>query len=371
VINNRNLWIFSAILSLLMNPFHQALAGDIGPVKTKGFDVYVPNLPASNTFTAGAIFLRPGGSNDFAVLVNPFNPNVATPMLSPSWEPTGIRADFSTGFSLNFRHVFPDSGSDVDFYWAHLRTSDNATFPVNRELPPALQMTGPVWDIGPNAGTTSAAKGQLKDNYDVFHAEIGKAVNFDPNLKSRFFAGVSGLWLKQKITTNFSGVDPILGLYTFGTETQSQYNAAGVRLGVDGEYEGKYNINLLGLLAGSVYIGSQQPRTNTVGVGSVLADAGIPENHQWISHNSYIQVVPALDTKLGLKYSKTYKNKLAAIEAGYMASIYVNALQNYSPSTLVPGSLGIVSGSVFLQSLIKTTDSFSVDGPYVVASLKI
>lgn len=361
-----------AVLSLLMNPFHQVLAGDMGPVKTSRFEVYVPDLPSSNEFSASALFLRPGGSNDYAVLVSPFNPDDTTPILSPDWEPKGIDPDFSAGFSLNFRHVFADSGSDVNFYWAHLRTSDKATFPVDRAAPPAQEMTGPFWGIGPNEAPTSAANGQLKTDYDVFNTEIGKHVYFAPNLKSRFFAGVSGLWLQQQIRADFSGTDPVLGFYTFGITTTSKYHAAGIRLGLEGAYQARYNIDVVGLLAGNVYIGSQQPSTNTVGTGSILAAGGIAENHQAISHKSYIQVVPALDAKLGLKYAKDFANDRSfSLEAGYMASVYVNALQNYVPSTFVPGSLGIVSGSVFLQSLLKTTDSFSVDGPYITASLRM
>lgn len=361
-----------AILSILMNPLYSTMAAEIGVIKQSGFDVYVPNKLSSNEFTAGATFLRPGGSNDYAVLVFPFNPNVAAPILSPSWEPKGMNADFGAGFTLNFRHLFANSGNDINIYWAHLRTSDNDTFAVDRNPPPAQQMTGPFWNIGPDAGTTSAASGRLKNNYDVLNAEVGKNVKFDPDLKIRMFTGISALWLQQRTMANFSGTDPILGPYIFDINTKSKFNAAGMRLGIDGEYKGWCHIRPVGMLAGNVYIGSQQPSTDTVGAGSVLTAAGIPVNYQSISHDSYIQMVPALDTKLGLKYSRLYANdKSFAIEAGYKASVYINAMQNYVPSTYVPGSLGIVTGSVFLQSLIKTTDSFSVDGPYLNFSVKL
>lgn len=354
-----------AILSLTIHPFTNGIA-HVKAMNTNGFDVYVPNVHASNEFTAGGLYLRPGGSNDYAVLVYPFNPDVAAPILSPSWEPKGINADFKVGFLLNFRHIFPHSGNDFNIYWAHLRATDNDTFPVNRQPPPAQQMTGPFWNIGPDAGTTSTANGQLSNHYDVLHAEIGKQVKFDPDLKLRFFSGLSGLWLQQKIIADFTGTDPILGPYTFGITTKSKFSAAGMRLGIDGAYQRWCKISAVGLLAGSLYIGSERPTTSTVGTGSVLTAAGIPENHQSVFHGRFTQIVPALDAKLGLRYSQ----RSFAIEAGYMASIYVNAIQNYVPSTYVPGSLGIVSGSVFLQSLLKTTESFSVDGPYATVSLK-
>ncbi|WP_165474743.1 Lpg1974 family pore-forming outer membrane protein [Legionella nagasakiensis] len=361
-----------AVLGALMNPFHTSLAGEMGSAKEGRFDVYVPNLPASNEFTAGAVFLRPGGSNDYAVLVNPFNPNVATPILSPSWEPKGINPDFNAGLLLNFRHVFSNSGNDINVYWTHLRTSDDATFPVSNAAPPEQQMTGPFWVIGPDAGPTRTARGQVKYDYDVLNVDLAKHVHFDPNLKSRFFMGVGGLWLEQKLIADFTGNDPVLGPYTFDITSTSKYNAAGIRLGMDGEYQGMYDINVVGALAGALYIGSQQPSYKTAGTSGTLTDAGIPVNHQAISHKSYVQVVPAVDAKLGLKYSRQFSNdKSFAIEGGYMAAIYVNAIQNYLPSTYVPGSQGIITGSFFLQSLLKATDSFSVDGPYVTASLKI
>lgn len=362
-----------AMLSVLMCAFQQqSMAGEVIVTQGGNANIYVPNLACANDFTAGALFLRPGGSNDYAVLVNPLNPNVPTPLLSPFWEPKGIHPDFSPGFLLNYRHAFENSGNDVTFYWARLRTLDSSTFPVVRVPASAQQMAGPFWNIGPDSSTTSYADGQLKNSYDVLNAEVGKHVDFEHDLHIRFFTGISALWLQQKIAANFAGIDPIIGPYTLGTKTTSRYNAAGLRLGLDGEYEGWCNIKLVGLLAGDLYIGTEQPLTETVGTSSVLLNGGIPENHQSISHRRFVQLVPAIDTKLGVKYCLEYSDqKSFTVEAGYMASIYLNAIQNYVPSTYAPGTLGIVTGSVYLQSLTKSIDSFSLDGPYLNFTLNM
>ncbi|WP_324602957.1 Lpg1974 family pore-forming outer membrane protein [Legionella drancourtii] len=80
----------------------------------------------------------------------------------------------------------------------------------------------------------------------------------------------------------------------------------------------------------------------------------MPLNHQYISHRSYVQVVPALDAKPGLKYAyQAGNNATLTVEGGYMASIYVNAVQSDVPSTYVPGSAGMNTGAIFLQSLTK------------------
>ena len=346
-------------------------AGTMGDVKNK-WDVYVPNLAQSNEFTAGALFLRPNGSNDYAVLVYPFNPNVTAPILSPSWESKGINPDFSAGFTLNFRHVFPNSGNDVNLHWDRVHTTDRGTFPVIVGAPPADEFTGPNWEIGPNEGVVSGTNGKVTYNYDSFNAEIGKYVDFDPNLKSHIFMGISTVWLKQQMETNFYGVDPILGPFLFNITTASKFTGTGLRVGLDGEYNGFYGINPVGLLAVNILVGSQQPSTFTEATGGVSRKAGIPINSQFVSHKSYIQMVPGFDAKLGLKYAHQFVNESSmSIEAGYRASLYLDAIQNYVPSTTVPGSLGIVSGGMFLQSLIKTSETFSMDGPYAQLSVKM
>ena len=326
---------------------------------------------ATNEFAASGLLLRPGGSNDYATLVSPFSPNVTTPILTPNWEAKGMEADFSGGFSINLKHNF-HSGRDVQLHWAHLHTRDDATFGVNRNPPPAQQFAGPFWNVGPDAGTTSTANGSLKNSYDVVNAEVGKQVSLAPDLNMRFFGGLSALWIHQTLRANFSGIDPILGLYNFGIATHSKYHAGGMRLGLESEYHALHCLSIVGKLAGNLFIGSQQPLTEAEGSGSILAAGGIGINHQSISHQSYIQMAPGLDAKLGLKYSHEYcPNKFFTLEAGYMASMYMNTIQNYVPSTYVPASLGIVAGSVYLQSLIKTTESFSLDGPYLTVALKM
>lgn len=357
-------WLPFAILSAGLTPYCHA--------QSNGLPIYVPNTEVSNEISVGGVLLRPGGSNDYGVLVNPFNPYVASPILSPSWQPEGIEPSFGAGFTLNFRHIFANSGNDVNLHWLHLRTSDKEAINANTNPPPAQQMVGPFWNIGPDAGPTSAMKGQLRTNYDMLMGEIGKRVNFGHDLQTRFFTGLGVLWLQQKTSATFSGIDPILGPYIFSLTNKSKFNAGGLRFGIDGEYNAWKNVDFVGLLAGNLFIGSQQPRTDTSGAGSILSAGGIPVNYQSILHKGFIQVVPSFDAKLGLKYTQQYsQGKIFCVEGGYMTTIYVNAIQNYVPSTYVPASLGVVSGSMYLQSLMKTTESFSVDGPYVTFTFKM
>ena len=361
--------IVACIAGVLFNPVFTTFAGGMGEVTKDNFGVYVPNLAPSYEISGGALFLRPTGNNDYGVVVSPFNPAVTLPIEDPSWQVEGINPDYSAGFFLDLRYVFPNSGSDVNLYWAHLRTNDNtSTPPLENGNPPFFQMSGPEWEIGPDANPIRNITSQAKFNYDVLNGEFGKYLNLDPNLRTRLFAGISGLWLQEQLTANFSGPTDNLNFTNINT---SKFNGGGMRLGIDGQYPIYNNFNVVGLLAGDLFIGSQNPSSQFIGSSTLLAVSGIPTNFQSISHKSYIQLIPAVDAKLGLKYSyQSADNKTWSVEGGYMASIYVNAVQNYVPSTYVPGSAGINSGAIFLQGLIKTIENFTVDGPYVMVSFK-
>ena len=71
----------------------------ISPGK-KSFNIFVPNLPASNEISGGAIFMRLSGSADYNVKTFPLNENVQTPILSPDWQVQNIKSSFTPGFAF-------------------------------------------------------------------------------------------------------------------------------------------------------------------------------------------------------------------------------------------------------------------------------
>jgi len=363
---------YLALCIVALNSVSSCFAGEMGAVE-KRFDIYAPNLPKSNEITGGAVFLRPSGNADYAVLTLPFNSSVPTPSDQPHWKVRDINASFTPGFYLNGRHVFQDSGRDVNLNWTHLRTNDTNATTADNSRPPYFQMVGPASEIGPYDSRVRNAYGQMKYDYDVLNGDFGQHINIDPKLKTRIFLGISGLWLQEQLTTTFTGT----GNLRFVSDYTSRFNGAGVRLGMDGMYPVYHHIEIVGGLAGGVLLGTQQTNSIYNGSSDFLASDGIAAGRQSISHRSYAQVVPSMDAKLAMKYShQLSNNRSLSIEGGYMGAVYVDAIQNYVPSTFVASSPeighgGINSGAIFLQSLMKTTNTFSVNGPYVSASLKM
>ncbi len=349
-------------------------AGTMGPARAN-FDIYAPQLINSNELTGGAVFLRPTGNQDYAVLTNPFGPSAAT----PNWDVLNINTNFAPGFFFNLKHTFDNTSNDVNLYWLHLRTSNSTQHNANGGTDfPTWQMIGPNYNIGPYDSFFRVAAGTIKYSYDAINGDLGQHINIDPLLKTRLFAGISGIILQQQLNTVYNGVQRdtntggLSGFVNFPQTQESKFNGAGLRLGLDGESKAYFdNLSILGTFAGSLLIGTQYARTEFSGSSSSLQNAGITSNKQAIGNKSYANIVPAVDGKLGLKYAYQHQDKTLTIEGGYMAAIYVNALVNYMPSTTVPPTGNTITGGIYLQSLVKTVDNFSFNGPYVSAALKM
>lgn len=129
------------------------------------------------------------------------------------------------------------------------------------------------------------------------------------------------------------------------------------------------NFSFLGEVAGSAIIGRMQSRLDFASVSPDLAGLGItPPNTQFLSSPDLTQVVPSIDTKLGIGYSFATSNKgIFRVDAGYMAAVYVNAVSSYSISDVVvpPATQGV---GVFLRTAEHTYSNFAVHGPFASAS---
>ena len=337
-------------------------SGSMGEEK-HSFDIYVPNLERSNELSGGAFFLKPTGAVDYNVYTAPLNPTVATPLFSPDWYVQTVPSTFTPGFYFNYRHVFENSGNDVNLYWAHLRTSNSTSNGAAEH-----HFNGPLYQVGPEARAINFASAQNKYAYDIVNLEVAKNIYIDPSLQTRLLFGISGLFLNQELNSTFSGTPN----FSITSKEESRFDGAGIRFGLDGSYVVRPQLSVVGLFASSLFLGTGQPSITYTGVSDVLRISGIPVNNQNIYNKNYLQLVPAVDGKLGIKYFKPLEsNRRFAVEAGYMGAYYFNVFQGVTPSNYADNSPGIDTGVIYLKSLIKVVKSFGLTGPYVTASLKV
>jgi hypothetical protein len=328
------------------------------------FRVFIPDLKPGFELSASALYLQP--------LTNNLGWSVTTtvlPIPSPNWSVNVIEPGFGPGFNLGALYTLLNPGTDVQLNWSHLNTSDHDEVfvdPSSQWVSPFSQTGTPPTNTGQITGISLLKVGNVTLHFNSVNLDLGKFINFGSNLQTRFFTGLSAVFLKEEINSTFHGL-PALPIFNFNNT--STYNGVGPRLGFNNNYEFYRGIHLVGQLAGSVLYGRMQPaQYKFTGTSIELILAGINVNHEGLSNPSVSQLVPALDAKIGLSY--TYRIKQASeltLEFGYMGAMYVDALSSYETNNNV---IAIDSGSLSTASAKHTQSNFSVGGPYITAHLR-
>ncbi|KTC68849.1 major outer membrane protein [Legionella birminghamensis] len=338
------------------------IAGEMGEASTAGM-VFIPALKPGFELSVSALFLKPEADN----LGWSANTTVF-PIPNPQWQINAIEPDFDTGFHLGARYVFPNSGTDIQANWFYLDTRDHDSVVVN----PLTQWVSPFSQTGtpPSGGEItgvaflSSAEANLDFNYNAINLDIGKFVNFGPDLQTRFFTGISGAWIKEELVSTFNGAPTVV----FSLKNKSTYQGAGPRLGLFNDYSIYQGLHLVGQVAGSVLFGRLKPgEYQFLGSSSDLALVGIALNQEKLANSSVDQIVPAVDAKLGLSYSHLLHEHVLTFEAGYMGTVYVHPLAAYETNTNV---IALDTGSLSTSSVKHVQSNFSVAGPYVTLKLR-
>ncbi|MHB1947853.1 MAG: Lpg1974 family pore-forming outer membrane protein [Gammaproteobacteria bacterium] len=328
------------------------------------FFVSVPNLRPGIKVSGGAVWLKPGASNLNYVIYNK-----ELPTQSPSWAEREVRPSFSPGFELGLRYSFPHSAAkDIALNWTHLSTSDSAS----TAAPDASYFLGPDYEIGPLGLVIRNATGKAKFNYDVVNLDVGQYISFCDQVQLRFFGGLSAGFLREDLISTYVGTKTGLFAGPFSTRQDSYSNFTGVgpRAGIHADFNAGYGFGFLGEAAVSALIGSLYSRTDFTSSAVELFDLyGQTINKQTINDQRVYQVIPGLDTKLGIQYKYAFNNCiLLTAKAGYQAAVYTNAISQYLPGTLVAGE-GIETGGIFVATMSHRLSNYSVQGPFLNLSL--
>lgn len=322
------------------------------------------HLKSGFEYTLGAAYLKPGASNLNYVIYNN-----GLPLQSPSWNEKEIQPVYSVGFDLGLRYVLPDeSNQDVNLTWTHLSTRDSTSVTA-----PAGVFLGPDYQIDPNAIPIRAAQGIAKFKYDVVNLDVGQYLLFGQHAAIRLFGGLSTGFLREDVNAVYTGnvvVGPYQGPFTLNQLVSSNFTGVGPRIGLFADYETDSGFGVLGEAAMSGLIGTQNTKTSYFASSQQLLSVyGQTGNSQYIADEHVYQVIPGFDGKLGL----TYKHALGAtgtikIAAGYEAAVYINAISQYLPQTLVD-SAPLQTGGIFVATMSHTLSNYSVQGPFINLSV--
>jgi len=310
--------------------------------------------------------LKPGASNLNYVILNK-----ELPAQTPGWAEQELRPSYKPGFELGVRYLFPNSeNKDINLDWTHFYSNTSSSVTADG----VTYFLGPDYEIGPLGVPIRQATGQATFRYDVVNLDVGQYVNFGQHLQMRIFAGLSNGFLREEVMSTYSGTTT--GIYAGPFSTQQDVNSIfiglGPRLGVEGDYTFNSGFGLLAEGAVSTLIGGLTSRsTYTSSAQELLVLYGQKVNNQVIKDQTVYQVIPGIDAKLGVNYKHLFNNNaLLTVSAGYQAAVYMNAISQYIPQTLVSGE-GIETGGIFVATMSHTLSNYSVQGPFLNFALQV
>lgn len=287
-------------------------AGTMGPVCAPG-NVTVPCEATAWDFGVQALYLQSTMNSDVGRDES---------FTSSSSNGTEVRHhdndDWGWGFQLEGSYHF-GTGNDATLNWYHFDDSGEGHHHHDGDT----VSTGDRFDD--NA---------FRPHWDAVNLEFGQHVDFSQTTKIRFHAGAqyarmktSG-WIGYVNNSNHAVV----------WEQNSSFNGFGPRVGSDLSYEVGNGFGFYGKAAATVLAG-----TNKYGVhNSTLAING---------GRSKTTVVPALEAKLGAKYTYAMSSGDLTLDVGYMWVDYINARS--ALNTFVSGA-----------STLTVRDDFGLNGVY-------
>lgn len=357
--------IFSGLASFCLanTAFALPKLEDYCPQEMKTPAISIPCLKTGFKYTASLLYLQPGADNLGWAVITTY-----LPLASPTWNVQTIKPHFIPGFTLGTNYVFANSGNDLQLNWSHLQTSDRSTVTVSNFITQWISpfsQTGTLPMGGEPTGIFSlkSATAKLKFYYDVLNVDFGQSIDFCDFMRMRIFTGLSGVRIREKLITTFSGRPlPILTL-----NNTSTYLGLGPRLGINNTFGTCYNANIFFQFTGTLFVGRLQPAQYEFTASATdLANIGIAVNRESVSSRSVTKIVPAVEGKLGLTYLYNLSEcSNLNFEFGYQAALYIKPLSSYETNMNV---IGLDSGSLSTASVKYTESNFSVGGPYITVT---
>jgi hypothetical protein len=361
-------------LSLLFSSFS---AYAVAPISNNNLNVTVPYLTPGFEFNIAALWLKPGASNlNYAIY------NKELPAQSPSWQEREIKPSYHGAFELGIRYLFASTGNDLKLDWTHLDESSSASIVA----PDDSYFIGPDYEIGPDATDIRAATGKASFKYDVVNLTAGQYVDFGPHVSMRLFGGLSGGSLRETVEATYTGVreGAFAGPFSMNQKVNSKFTGIGPSVGVDVDYhfccDKNEGFGLIGEASVSGLIGSMHSKTSYVGSAVELSTVfGQATNYQTIKDQNVYQVIPGFSAKLGVDYKHKFQNDLLlTVSAGYQAAVYINAISQYIPDSLVQEVVGgeevdtsLDTGGIFVATMAHTLSNYSVQGPFLNFDLRL
>jgi hypothetical protein len=326
---------------------------------TASYAAIEPTECSRYEFDVSAVFLKTGASN-LNYVIN----NKELPTQSPTWTEQEINPDYKPGFEIGARYLFPSHNAFVALNWTNLYNNRSESIAADG----VSYFLGPDYEIGPGGLVIRNSTGNAKFWYNVVNLDVGKDFKVDHNIAMRLFTGLGLGSLEEKVTATYYGnrTSTYPGPFSMQQVVKSKFLGIGPRFGARLDYTANNGFGLWGETALSALIGSIKSRTDFTGTSQELLTLYSQAiNYQYIADQHVYQVIPGLETKLAAKYMRRFSNNSKlTVSLGWQAAVYINAISQYLPQTLVSGQ-GIETGGIFVSTMVNKISNYSVQGPFI------
>lgn len=262
-----------------------AVAGTMGPVCNPD-QVTTPCEQRAWAFGAEALYLKPSYSGD-AYLTSFTNEFGVT-----RWN--HFNPDWGWGFKLEGAYHF-NTGNDITLNWYHYsKTTDQTVFVTANDA---------LFELN----------SEFKPRWDAVNAEFGQYTDFGALKNIRFHGGVQYARISHHYYLDVPS-------QTQDETLRNVFNGFGPRIGMDLGYDWNNGFGVYANGAGALLVGDSTFDTSTLGF---IANTGR-------SSASNTIVVPELEAKLGLTYTRQFTEADLTLNAGWMWLNYFNVVDALS-----------------------------------------
>lgn len=271
-----------------------------------------------------ALYLKPTMSND----------KVYSPELNNGYYPED-KNDWGWGFMLEGSYHF-GTGHDITMNWTHYDHDTDHGIVTGT----ALVFTG-------NGAIPASVSYTLNSNilFDQVNLVKGQHIDIGPLNSIRFYGGLQYASMRYEADNNYNQVNANFPQQYLNR--YAHYEGVGPVIGADCAYKLAAGFSIVADADASILYGNGRYDSQYVAV--VNTTDIVFFNNQ--ASTKY--VVPSVEAKLGVNYSKETAAGTLNIQGGYRMLNYFNALQTIGPNAL--GGAGI------------TNYNFSLNGPYIGA----
>lgn len=321
----------------------------------------IPTSTPGFAATITGLYLQPSATNlEYEVNTTPL------PAPAPNWYPQSVNPGYSGAFALGLQYTLADATDQLNLDWLHLDTTNSAS------IGPAAATTSiaPPYYFGPGAQALvdSAATSSVQFNVDNLNFTFGHLMNVGNHIQLEPFVGISAAYLKQYITDTYTGKNGNGNNYSISSYNTSKFTGVGPRIGIDGTYFISNQFGLTAEVGASLLAGSLESDTTFNSYSSAPGGNNTPTSTT-LANESQTKILTELDRKLGVLYTIPFNSGSSlTLQAGYMIATYINAINQVTPTSLVPGAFN--DGTVAIETSGTQTSDMNLNGPYASVSWK-